>query len=306
MRRLMMSAAIAALALPIAACAGEKTATYDEDTTTLAEADETDELDAREPDALDDPLDDDLDDDGVLDDDPLASDPTMADAGVATTPTGVNVASLGATDISAKELLGEEIYGADGESIAHVDDVLIGANNRIDKIVYVSGGVGGVAGTKSTIPFNAVTIAFEDPSTTVNTNDPQLYLSATDDQMKAAAEFDQQGLNDYRLASEIIGTKIDLAAAAGDDDDAVVHDLIMAKDGAVTDVIVQRSVVGSVGGGDRYAFDYNLLNVAEGDGGELSLNVTEEQLNSANKFEYDREDAMDETSESMEDPDDTN
>lgn len=292
MNRLMLYCAVAALATPLSACADRSTEADEiAENTAPATVEEAEDDTEALADATD----------GV---DVEASQNTATEMPAAAAP-GAKVAYLGATDVSMKDLIGEQIYGVDGKSIAHVDDVLIGADSRADRIVFVSGGLGGFAGKKGAMEFNNLSLGFKEAATATETNDPLLHLSMTDDQVKNVAEWDQQGLNDYRLASEIIGTKIDLLTVPGGDDDAVVHDLIMSEDGAMKSVIVQRSVVGSVGGGDRYAFDYGLLQVEQGDGG-LALDVTEEQLNSASKFEYTRVDAVDEAAESARDPDDAN
>jgi len=282
MKQLMLSAAVAALVLPVSACAGETTKTQQTETRESAAA-------ARES-AKTAPVE-------------SASSAEMPAATASNTSTA-NVSYLGVTDISAKAILGEEIYGDDGESIANVADILIGADGSAQRIVYRTGGIGGVGGKKSAIAFDMVNISLDDPANATNDNDPLLRLSMTADQMKNAAEFNQISDDDYRLASEILGAKIDLVSAPGEDSKAVVDDLIMANDGHVKDVIVQRSMVGSVAGGDRYAFDFSLLRVEEGDGDSLALDVTKAKFNSANKFEYKRSDAIEEAVETAKDPDD--
>lgn len=272
MKRLMLSAAIAALILPIAACAGEKTTSGDNAAKTNVAAEKS----------------------------------VPSTEMPAAKATNVRVSYLGATDISAKALLGEKIYGDNGESVAQVADILIGGDGSADRIVYATGGVAGVGGKKSTIDFDMVKIAFEDPSTTTDVNDPLLHLSLTADQLKGAAEFVQAGADDYRLASELLGATVDLASLPGDNGDAVIDDLIMAKDGHVKDVIIKRSLIGSLGAGDRYAYDFSLLTVEEGDGASVALNVTEAQLNGANKFEYRKPDAVDEAVETAKNPYDQN
>lgn len=282
MKRLMLSAGVAALVLQVTACAGEKTNSQQAETQESATA-------ARES-AKTAPV--------------TSASTAEMPAAIASTASSANVSYPGATDISAKAFLGEEIYGDTGESIAHVADILIGADGSAERIVYRTGGVGGVGGKKSALAFHMVNIGLDDPASATSENDPLLRLSMTADQMKNAADFNQIGDDDYRLASEILGANIDLVSAPDQDRNAVIDDLIIANDGRVKDVIVQRSMVGSVGGGDRYAFDFSLLRIEEGDGTGLALDVTEAQFNGANKFEYKRSDAVEEAVESAKDPDD--
>lgn len=296
MKSLLVSVASAALILPLAACSPNNNA---EERTAAAEDDNAAGLgdDDRVPAAEETRVADETTNAVLPAGDTrntAGTDTTMdnsygADNGIERT------AYLGPNEISAKELLGEEIYGADNpadtteESIAHVDDLLIDADNKVTSIVYVSGGVAGVGGTKSTIPYNKVGLSFE-ADEPAGESDPEVRVSMTDDQARAAKEFDQAGMNDYRLASEIIGSKVDLASTEGDDDDAVINDLVLAKDGTVKQVIVQASLVGSIGAGDLYAFDFGKLGVAQGDGGDgdLFLNVTEQEMNDAKKVDDDR------------------
>ncbi len=281
MKNLMLSAAIAALALPVTACAGESTKSQEAGTQESAAA-------SREP--------------ASIDPTGSASSAEMP-AATASTESSATVSYPGATDISAKAFLGEEIYGDAGESIAHVADILIGADGSAERIVYRTGGIGGVGGKKSAIDFDMVSIGLDDPASSTSENDPLLRLSMTAEQMKKGVDFNQVGDDDYRLASEILGANIDLVSLPEQDSNAVVDDLIMADDGHVKEVIVQRSMVGSVGAGDRYAFDFSLLRIEEGDGAGIALDVTEAQFNSANKFEYKRSDAIKEAIETAKEPD---
>lgn len=282
MKHLMLSAAIAALALPVSACAGEST---------KSQQAETQKSDAAARDSAK---------TATVE---SASSAEMP-AATASTESSASVSYPGATDISAKAFLGEEIYGDAGQSIAHVADILIGAGGSAERIVYRTGGIGGVGGKKSAIAFDMVSIGLDEPASATSENDPLLRLSMTADQMKNAADFNQIGDDDYRLASEILGANIELVSLPDQDQNAVVDDLIMAHDGHVKDVIVQHSMIGSVGGGDRYAFDFSLLRIEEGDGAGLALDVTEAQFNGANKFEYKRSDAVEEAFETAKDPDD--
>ncbi len=271
MKRLILTAAFAALILPVTACAGEKTASEDNAANTAKT-------------------------------NVAAHKPASSTGMPAAKATNARVSYLGATDISAKALIGEKIYGDNEESIAQVADILIGSDGSADRVVYSTGGVAGVGGKKSTVDFDKVKIAFEDRSTATDVNDPLLHLSLTADQLKGATEFVQAGADDYRLASELLGATVDLVALPGDSDDAVIHDLVMATDGHVKDVIIQRSTIGSLGAGDLYAYDFSLLTVEEGDGAGVALNVTEAQLNGANKFEYRKSDAVDEAVETAKEP----
>lgn len=182
--------------------------------------------------------------------------------------------SLNASDMSVKELLGEGIIGVGGERVARVDDVLIGPDGKASHIVYLTGGVFGWGGAKGLIPFDQVALSYE------NENDAYVSAAITEESAKSAIEFKQDGFNDYRLASEVIGAKADLVSTEDDDDDAVINDLIVSADGDIPYVVLQESVVGSIGAGKKYAVNYDLLGIEEGDGGVV-INATEEQIENA-------------------------
>lgn len=272
MKNLMLSAAIAAVILPVTSCAGEGAKSQQAETQKNA-------ADAR------------------------VSAEAVVEMPAATT-SAVKVSYLGATDISAKAFLAEQLFGDNGETIAQVTDILIGADGTAQRIVYNTGGIGGVGVKQSAIAFDMVEVRMDKRADPTTESDLLLRLSMTADQMKNAADFNQIGDDDYRLASEILGSKIDLLSTPGEDDEAVVDDLILSIGGDIKHVIVQHSMIASVAGGDRYAFDFPLLRIEEGDGGGLALDVTEAQFNGANKFEYKRSDAIEEAAETAKDPDD--
>ncbi|WP_375203326.1 PRC-barrel domain-containing protein [Hyphococcus sp.] len=182
--------------------------------------------------------------------------------------------TLTASDMSVKEILGEGIMGVSGERVARVDDILIGPDGKASHVVYLTGGVFGWGGAKGLIPFDQVSLSYKDRD--------EAYVSAaiTEESASTAVEFKQEGFNDYRLASEVIGAKADLVSTEDDDDDAVVNDLILTAEGDIPFVVLQESVVGSIGAGKKYAVNYDLLGIEEGDGG-IVINATEEQIESA-------------------------
>lgn len=217
------------------------------------------------------------------------TDPAMADAASAMDAAPA-ATTFAATDISAKDFIGEEIFGAAGTKVATVDDVLFDMNGMADKLVFTAtDGIFGIGDNKGVVEFENVALTFDEPS------EPIVRVAITDEQAKTAKTFDQAGLNDYRLASEIIGTTVDIAAS--DDDEAMVADLILTESGQVKSVIVQRSAVG-VGAGDMYALDFSTLQIEQGDGG-LALNVSESELNDANVFTYSRGGAADEMTDDV-------
>ncbi len=190
------------------------------------------------------------------------------------------------TQLSAKDFLGEGIHGVEGDRIARVDDIVIGADGKAKSVVFLSGGVFGLGGKRGALDFNRVNVSWD------SDYDPRVQVSLTQDAIQSVAEYNTDKMNDYQLASEIIGTKVDLASRDDSDDDAVINDIILDKDGSVKFLVVQKSMLGSIGAGQKYAVDYSRLSHEQGDGG-LVLNVTEKDLEKAAKFSHMRRQAAD-------------
>lgn len=259
MNKLLLSAAACALLTPIAACARDSAQTETAETETMSEnAIQT----AADP----------------------AADPAQT---VAPTPETAyetaGVLTMPAESISAKELLGEDVEGANGEKIARVDDVVIGADGRAQNIVVSSGEFLGLGGKKGALDFKAVDIAV------TRDNEPEVSVSMTGEAIGAVAEFVTDEQNDYSLASEILGAEAGLLPGGGDGEKVVVNDIVFDPDGAVEYLIVQKSVLGAIGAGDKYAVAYSDLTVEQGDGG-LVLAMTESELEAAPKFDMSRAD----------------
>ncbi|KDA04334.1 PRC-barrel domain-containing protein [Hyphomonas oceanitis] len=201
----------------------------------------------------------------------------MADATVdKTTMDEVEVARasyvMAAGEYEASELIGDDIIGADGEKIATVADVLIGKDGAPGQIVFRDGGVLGVAGDLGTLPFSSVSVKLDAEG------EPEVSAALVDESLEGVAEFEQDGLNDYSLASELIGTNAELAVA---DNYTRITDLIMDAEGHVKHAVVTDGVSG-VASDERLVIDFNAITVVQGDSeGEVMINKTPEQLKTA-------------------------
>ncbi|MCK5750314.1 MAG: hypothetical protein KAH44_29120, partial [Oricola sp.] len=112
MNKLFISAAACALLAPVAACANETPQTEAAQT----EASETTTLAAADPDEK-----------------KAYKDEKKSAAAEANYKTA-SMVYMAATSLSAKELLGEGVDGQDGDEIATIDDIIIGADGRADRI----------------------------------------------------------------------------------------------------------------------------------------------------------------------------
>ena len=109
-------------------------------------------------------------------------------------------------------------------------------------------------------------------------------MDLTEEMLDDLQEFEQNGMNDYRLASELTGTNINLAF---NDKDVRVTDLIMKTDGQAKYAVVSDSIVEAVTD-KRFLIDPSKIMVAQGDSdGEIVIDLSEQEFNSALGFTAD-------------------
>jgi sporulation protein YlmC with PRC-barrel domain len=178
---------------------------------------------------------------------------------------------MAAGEMKASNLIGDNIVGANGEIIATVADVLIGKNKSPSQIVFRDGGVLGIAGDLGVLPFSSVSVKMD------SEGEPMVTAALVDESLEGVAEFEQHGMDDYRLASELIGTNAKLAVA---DTYSRIMDLIISSDGSVTHAVVTDGM-----SADRLVIGFDAITVVQGDSdGEVMINKTPEQLKTAPVF----------------------
>ncbi|HOP18813.1 MAG TPA: PRC-barrel domain-containing protein [Amphiplicatus sp.] len=182
---------------------------------------------------------------------------------------------LAADEVSAKDLIGEQIYGSDGKQIATVDDVVIGADGKADTLVFKSGDFFGLGGKRGALDYGSADITVDAKA------EPRVRVSMTKEAIQSVAAYETNEMNDYNLASELIGASADLMSS---DDKATITDLILASDGSVNHVIVQNGVLGAIGG-EPVAIGYDKVAIEQGDGGVV-IGLTPEMLSAAQPFTY--------------------
>lgn len=182
---------------------------------------------------------------------------------------------MAAGEMKASTLIGDEIIGAEGETIATVADVLIGQNMSPSQIVFRDGGILGIAGELGVLPFSSVSVKMDADG------EPMVTAALVDESLEGVAEFEQDGMDDYRLASELIGTNAELAVA---DSYSRITDLIISSDGSVKHAVVTDGMSG-VTSADRLVIGFDAIKVVQGDGeGEVMINKTPGQLKTAPVF----------------------
>lgn len=253
MKRLFLTASTAALMLGAAACSGADTPSQTADTnaTMMSET-------------------------ATYDRDHAAED---AEYGDETTPAQRadmqrQAYVLASGEFLTSELIGEEVIDANGREVGEVEDVMLASGTTPPMLIIRDG----FAGELHAVSFEQAEIGFDDEG------EPMARMDLSEDMLDQLQEFEQDGMNDYRLASELTGTNIKLAF---NDRDVRVTDLVMASDGQARYAVVSDGVVEAVTD-KRFLIDPAKIRIAQGDGdGEAVIDLSEQEFYSAFGFTAD-------------------
>lgn len=184
---------------------------------------------------------------------------------------------LADTDVSAEELTGAKVIGVNGEDIATVDDLLINSDGKVESIIFKSGDFLDITGKKGAISYDQVDL------TITADNEPRFTVGMTEDAIQNVAEFEQDGMNDYRLASEMIGTTANFTRS---DDSTRIRDIIVGQDGTVEYAVVSDPLMME----DMRQLDFSLIQVEQGDGGKIVIDAAKTDFEMMPVFAYEMDD----------------
>ncbi len=147
----------------------------------------------------------------------------------------------------ASELIGEaDVYGMDGEELGEVEDIIVGADNRVRSIVIEAGGFWDIGDTHFAIPFDEVEIVGYDevrvPLVEDNVDDYDIYTGIDEE--------DEPTGRAWRV-SELIN---DYASLRGGERYGYVDDVLIGQDGEIKAVVVDGT--SSYGYAGPYAMPY--------------------------------------------------
>ena len=260
MKRLFLTTSAAALMLGAVACSGAETHTQTADTDAAAMT-ETATYDAEY--ASGEASEDDLNADTRTD---------MNSSDYANVERDGYV--LASDEFLTSELIGEDVTDANGKEVGEVEDVLMASGNMQPMLVIRDG----FAGELHTVSFDQAEIWFDEEG------EPEARMDLTEDMLDDLQEFEQEGLNDYRLASELTGTNVRLAF---NDKDVRVTDMIMKADGTAKYAVVSNGIVDAVTD-ERFLINPAKIVVAQGDSaGEVVIDLSEEEFTNAMSFTAD-------------------
>lgn len=199
----------------------------------------------------------------------------MMDRDVAddTTTQQVETVYLASGEYSADELIGAEVIGADGDKIANVEDLLVNSSGDVDSVIFRAGDFIDMVGDKGALEFDQLDLVAS------GQDEPRFTVSMTDQAIQEVDDFEQDGLNDYRLASEMIGTTADLANS---DDSARIEDIIITGDGSVAYAVISDPMAME----EMRQLAFNRISVEQGDGGSIVIDATAQDISMMPLFAY--------------------
>ncbi|MFN4024133.1 MAG: PRC-barrel domain-containing protein [Hyphomonas sp.] len=178
---------------------------------------------------------------------------------------------LASNELEASDLIGAPVIGASGDEIATVADIWLGENGDTPMLLVRDGGLTGLGGDLRFVSFEEATIAPQ-----AGSDEPEVLVTLAEASLETLPAFEQEQMNDYRLASEMIGSSPTLAFNG---ETVRIADLILTASGEPRYAIVSPSLVST----DLVVVDMNAVTLAQGDGDghEVILDIDAETYNTA-------------------------
>ena len=186
--------------------------------------------------------------------------------------------TLASGEYEASDLIGAPVHNAAGEEIATVSDVWLGTNGAAPMLVVRDGGVAGVGGDMRTMAYDVAMIT-PDPEDT--DGEPDVFVKMAGDTLSTLPSFEQASADDFRLASEMIGSTVAISYSG---ESARINDLILSETGQARYAVISPDLAST----DQILVDAGNITVAEGDAdGELVLDVDAEAFTAAPAYPRD-------------------
>lgn len=182
--------------------------------------------------------------------------------------------TLAEGEMEASDLIGASVHGPAGEEIATVADIFLGTTGAEPVLLVRDGGVSGLGGDLRMLNFEAATVSGEAG------DEPDLIIAISEDNLESLIEFEQEEMNDFRLASEMMGA---VPAISFSGDQARVNDLILTEGGELRYAVISPGLVST----DQIVIDASAIKVAEGDGeGEVVIDIDQAAFDEAPMYRW--------------------
>ncbi|MBA4228515.1 MAG: hypothetical protein C0456_18050 [Hyphomonas sp.] len=177
-------------------------------------------------------------------------------------------------EIEASDLIGASVRNGADEEIATVADLYLGEDGASPVILIRDGGVAGVGGELRQIAFTSATV------TAPANDEPEVLVQIAEETLETLPAFEQDGMNDYRLASEIMGATTPVSFR---EDDVRITDLILTNSGELRYAVISPSLAST----DQFVVRANAIRVAEGDSdGDVVLDMDEAEFDEAPMYRW--------------------
>lgn len=181
---------------------------------------------------------------------------------------------LGTDEVLASDLMDAGVQNQAGEQVAKVADVWLGANRSSPVLIIQDDGLTGLGGQRYMASFSEVTMT----PTTGQGEEPNVMIQLRGDSIETLPEYEQDGLNDYTLVTEMIGTTAEFTER---DDSARIDDLILSTSGEPRYAVVSEGLLST----DQIVIDADNIIRAEGDSdGELVITISEDVFEQAEAY----------------------
>ncbi|MBY9066672.1 PRC-barrel domain-containing protein [Hyphomonas sp. WL0036] len=183
--------------------------------------------------------------------------------------------TLASGELEASDLIGASVHNPAGEEIATVADVFLGTEGMQPVILIRDGGVSGLGGDLRTLAFEAASVTPGEVG-----DEPDLIVAMSEDSLETLPEFEQEEMNDYRLASEMMGA---VPALSFSGDMVRVNDLILTEGGELRYAVISPGLATT----EQVVINANAIKVAEGDSdGELVVDIDQAELDEAPMYRW--------------------
>lgn len=136
------------------------------------------------------------------------------------------------------------------------------------------GGITGLGGDLRTLNFSAATVSGEAG------DEPDLIIAIAEETLETLPEFEQDDMNDYRLASEVMGVTTAMSFSG---DQARVNDLILTNAGELRYAVISPGLVST----NQIVVDADAIQVAQGDGeGEVMIDLDQAAFDAAPMYRW--------------------
>lgn len=171
-------------------------------------------------------------------------------------------------EMEASDLIGASVRNGADEEIATVADIHLGEDGASPVILVRDGG------ELRQVAFDGATV------TGPAGEEPEVLVQIAEETLETLPAFEQDGMNDYRLASEIMGATTPVSFS---EDEVRITDLILTNTGELRYAVISPSLAST----EQFVVPADAIRVAEGDGeGDVILDMDQGAFDEAPMYRW--------------------